>query len=155
MYLDYRMQKHQTVEQAVPKEYSGFVYMLSGKAYFGGDEGASSTNKKEEKNEKAAVDLSRNHAVVNTTPEQPFEGQAHQALILSRGDDGETDHLRIKTTDQEAHFVEPIVMDRLFIMNTKEETQQALKDFRESKNGFERAKEWRSTIAPKGYRLKF
>ncbi|KAF9121547.1 hypothetical protein BG015_005792, partial [Linnemannia schmuckeri] len=161
MYLDYRMKKHQTAEQDVPKDYSGFVYMLSGKAYFGGDkEGVNTTNNKEEAEEKA-VDLSRNHAVVNTTPDQPFKGQPHQALILSR-DDG-TDHLRIETTDQEAHFVillgkplkEPIVMDRLFIMNTKEETQQALQDFRESKNGFERAKEWRSTIAPKGYRLKF
>ncbi|KAG0286774.1 hypothetical protein BGZ96_009184, partial [Linnemannia gamsii] len=164
MYLDYRMQKHQTVEQAVPRDYSGFVYMLSGKAFFGGEEGAISTNNNAEKNKKAEVDLSRNHAVINTTPEQPFKGQAHQALILSRGDnDNETDHLRIKTTDQEAHFVillgkplkEPIVMDRLFIMNTQEETQQALQDFRESKNGFERAKEWRSKIAPKGYRLKF
>lgn len=164
MYLDYRMQKHQTVEQAVPKHYSGFVYMLSGEAYFGGDEGATSTSNNEEKNKIAEVDLSRNHAVVNTTPEQPFKGQAHQALILSRGDDDdETDHLRIKTTDQGAHFVillgkplkEPIVMDRLFIMNTKEETQQALHDFREFKNGFERAKRWRSTIAPKGYSLKF
>ncbi|KAF8946993.1 hypothetical protein BGZ47_010654 [Haplosporangium gracile] len=161
MYLDYRMKKHQTVEQAVPKDYSGFVYMLSGKAYFGGDkEGVNTTNNKEETEEKA-VDLSRNHAVVNSTPDQPFKGQPHQALLLSR-DDG-TDHLRIETTDQEAHFViflgkplkEPIVMDRLFIMNTKKESQQALQDFRESKNGFERAEEWRSTIAPKGYRLKF
>ncbi|KAG9073047.1 hypothetical protein KI688_000829 [Linnemannia hyalina] len=162
MYLDYRMRKNQTVEQAVPKDYSGFVYMLSGKAYFGGDKGLTRTidNNNGEENKKA-VDLLRNHAVVNSTPDQPFKGQAHQALILSR-DDG-TDHLRIETTDEEAHFVillgeplkEPIVMDRLFIMNTKEETQQALQDFREAKNGFERAKEWRSTIAPKGYRLKF
>ncbi|KAF9538926.1 hypothetical protein EC957_006011 [Mortierella hygrophila] len=162
MYLDYRMRKNQTVEQAVPKDYSGFVYMLSGKAYFGGDKGFIRTidNNNGEENKKA-VDLLRNHAVVNSTPEQPFKGQAHQALILSRNDG--TDHLRIDTTDEEAHFVillgeplkEPIVMDRLFIMNTKEETQQALQDFREAKNGFERAKEWRSTIAPKGYRLKF
>lgn len=162
MYLDYQMKKNQRIKQAVPKDYSGFVYMLSGKAYFGGDKGSTRTtdNNNGEENKKA-IDLSRNHAVVNSTPDQPFKGQAHQALILSRGD--ETDHLRIETTDEEAHFVillgeplkEPIVMDRLFIMNTKEETQQAVQDFREAKNGFERAKEWRSTIAPKGYRLKF
>lgn len=166
MYLDYRMKKNQRVEQAVPKDYSGFVYMLSGKAYFGGDKGSISTtdnnnSNNEDQENKKAVDMSRNHAVVNSTPDKPFKGQAHQALILSRKDG--TDHLRIETTDEEAHFVillgeplkEPIVMDRLFIMNTKEETQQALQDFREAKNGFERAKEWRSTIAPKGYRLKF
>ncbi|OAQ34462.1 hypothetical protein K457DRAFT_105422 [Linnemannia elongata AG-77] len=147
MYLDYRMKKNQRVEQAVPKDYSGFVYMLSGKAYFGGDKGSISTTDNNNSN--------------NEDQENKKAGQAHQALILSRKDG--TDHLRIETTDEEAHFVillgeplkEPIVMDRLFIMNTKEETQQALQDFRGAKNGFERAKEWRSTIAPKGYRLKF
>ncbi|KAF9111554.1 hypothetical protein BGW39_004332 [Mortierella sp. 14UC] len=167
MYLDYRMQKNQVVEQPVPHDYSGFVYMLSGKAYFGGEEGAISTTDEDngegkDKDRKKPTDLSKNHVTTNTTPSIPFKGLPHQALILSR-DDGTT-HLRIETTnDEEAHFVvllgkpleEPIVMDRLFVMNSKEETQQALEDFREKKNGFERAKEWRSTIAPKGYRLKF
>ncbi|KAF9923840.1 hypothetical protein FBU30_006099 [Linnemannia zychae] len=165
MYLDYRMQPHQTIEQAVPKDYSGFVYMLSGKAFFGGESGqehVSTTNDDYiDKDNKKVSDLSRNHAVVNTTPDQPVKGLPHQALILSRDD--ETDHLRIETKDQEAHFVillgkplnEPIAMDRLFVMNTKEEVQQALQDFREKKDGFEKASEWRSTIAPKGFRLKF
>ncbi|KAF9904667.1 hypothetical protein EC991_002414 [Linnemannia zychae] len=166
MYLDYRMQRNQVIEQVVPQDYSGFVYMLSGKAYFGGEEGAikndDSEVKDNDKDGKKPTDLSKNHAITNTTPSIPYKGLPHQALILSR-DDGTT-HLRIETTnDDDAHFVvllgkplkEPIVMDRLFVMNSKEETQQALQDFREKKNGFERAKEWRSTIAPKGYRLKF
>ncbi|KAG0278794.1 hypothetical protein BGZ95_003154 [Linnemannia exigua] len=175
MYLDYRMQRNQVVEQAVPEDYSGFVYMLSGKAYFGGEDGregrgiTATTDNDEVKDmdqdkdgKNKPIDLSKNHAFINTNPSIPFKGLPHQALILSR-DDGTT-HLRIETKhDEEAHFVvllgkplkEPIVMDRLFVMNSKEETQQAYQDFRERKNGFERAKEWQSTIAPKGYRLKF
>ncbi|KAF9088981.1 hypothetical protein BGX23_007006 [Mortierella sp. AD031] len=163
MYLDYRMRKHQTIEQAIPKEYSGLVYMLSGKAYFGGEDGGAMSATEERDGDEALkkVDLSKNHAFVNNHPDRPFKGEAHQALILSR-DDG-TDRLRIETMDDEAHFVvllgqplkEPIVMDRLFVMNSKEETKQALEDFRQFKNGFERAKEWRSQISPKGYRLKF
>ncbi|KAG0377752.1 hypothetical protein BGX24_005521 [Mortierella sp. AD032] len=175
MYLDYRMQRNQIVEQAVPEDYSGLVYMLSGKAYFGSGDGReggaiSATTDNDEVKDKdqdksgknEPIDLSKNHAVINTTPSIPFKGLPHQALILSR-DDGTT-HLRIETkNDEEAHFVvllgkplkEPIVMDRLFIMNSKEETQQAYLDYRERRNGFEKAKEWKSTIAPKGYRLKF
>ncbi|KAG0209143.1 hypothetical protein BGX28_010523 [Mortierella sp. GBA30] len=159
MYLDYTMKKHQSIEQAIPKGYAGFVYMLSGAAFFG--DGAAST--KRSTGQKDVVDENKNKVKVNDDPATPFEGHAHEALILSQGDDTDEDTLRIQTTDQEAHFVvlagqliqEPIVQDRLFVMNSKDEVKQTLEDFRQFKNGFEKAKDWRSNIAPKGYRLKF
>ncbi|KAI8358236.1 pirin-like protein [Mortierella sp. GBAus27b] len=131
MYLDYKMKQNRAVELGIPKSYGGFVYMLSGKAYFG-------------------------DGSVSTKPRLP-----HHALILSQ--DNESDTLRVRTTDKDAHFVviagqplkEPAVQDRLFVMNSMQEVQQALDDFRQFKNGFENAKTWKSTIGPKSYRFKF
>ncbi|KAI7823299.1 RmlC-like cupin domain-containing protein [Gamsiella multidivaricata] len=124
MYLDYKLKENRSVEVAVPKGYAGFIYMLSGKAYFG-------------------------------------DGLPHHALILSQDDKSDT--LQIQTKDEDAHFVvlagqplkEPVVQDRLFVLNSMQEVQQTVEDFRQFKNGFENAKEWRSAIGPKGYRLKF
>lgn len=42
---------------------------------------------------------------------------------------------------------EPIVQYGPFVMNTKEEIQQTLQDYREGRNGFESAHTWKSTIA--------
>jgi len=36
-------------------------------------------------------------------------------------------------------------------MNTREEIQQAIRDFSEGKNGFERAPSWRSKIGADAY----
>ncbi|KAF9947895.1 hypothetical protein BGZ72_010167 [Mortierella alpina] len=159
IYLDYKMKKHQTIEQRLPKDYAGLVYMLSGKAHFG--DGVASTEPSARPKE--ALDETRNRAKANEDLSRPFEGRAHEALVLSQGEDADEDIIRIQTTDEEAHFVvlagqpirEPIVQDRLFVMNSKDEVKQTLEDFRQFKNGFEKAKEWRSNIAPKGYRLKF
>ncbi|KAF9983046.1 hypothetical protein BGZ80_008524, partial [Entomortierella chlamydospora] len=38
MYLDYKMDKNKTVEQSIPSTYTGFIYMLKGKAYIGDKE---------------------------------------------------------------------------------------------------------------------
>ncbi|KAF8925686.1 hypothetical protein BGZ58_000593 [Dissophora ornata] len=157
MYLDYKMKKNKSVELAIPKDYSGFVYMLSGKAYFGGDSAA----QEDTWNYEQQMDDKKNHVDVNEDPSEPFEGHPHHALILSQ--DGETDTLQIQTKEEDAHFVvltglplkEPIVQDRLFVLNSMKEVQETLEDFRQFKNGFENAKDWKSGIAPRGYRLKF
>ncbi|KAF9564325.1 hypothetical protein EC968_004598 [Mortierella alpina] len=159
MYLDYKMKKHQAIEQRIPKEYAGLVYMLSGRAYFG--DGSVSTEPTSR--QKETLDETRNRTKTNEDLSRPFEGHPHEALILSQGENADEDVIRIQTTDEDAHFVvlagqplrEPIVQDRLFVMNSKEEVKQTLEDFRQFKNGFEKAKDWRSNIAPKGYRLKF
>ncbi|KAF9079957.1 hypothetical protein BGX23_002891, partial [Mortierella sp. AD031] len=59
------------------------------------------------------------------------------------------------TKDEDAHFVliageplnEPIVQHGPFVMNTSEDIYDTFADYRDGKNGFERARNWRSTIA--------
>ncbi|ORZ08817.1 RmlC-like cupin domain-containing protein [Lobosporangium transversale] len=122
MYLDYQMKKNKSVDVNIPRDYNGFIYMLSGRAYFG-DRGSAAN----------IIDSSNNSTL----------------------------HIQIK--DESTHFVvlagrplkEPVVQDRLFVLNSKEEVKQTLEDYREFKNGFENAKQWRSTIGPRAYRLKF
>ncbi|KAF9121096.1 hypothetical protein BGX30_002781 [Mortierella sp. GBA39] len=119
MYLDFRMDKNKTVTQTIPTTFTGFIYMLKGKAYIGDKE---------------------------------FEGNAHHTLTLSE-DGAET--VKIETKDEDAHFVfiageplkEPIVQHGPFVMNTEEEIYETFIDYQYAKNGFERARNWRSTIA--------
>ncbi|KAF9162076.1 hypothetical protein BGX20_001862 [Mortierella sp. AD010] len=155
MYLDYKMKSNSSVEVVVPKDHNGFVYVLSGKAYFGDGTAVASPTKDE------GFDDKTNHVTVNETISTPFEGLPHHALILSQDDS--SDMLKVQTKDEGAHFVvltgkplkEPVIQNGLFVVNAKQGVDQALEDFREFKNGFEKAKEWRSKISPKGYRLKF
>ncbi|KAG0085423.1 hypothetical protein BGZ92_009017 [Podila epicladia] len=158
MYLDFRMDKNTSVDQAIPKEYAGFVYMVSGKAYFGDKKTkGESGEEKETSTSKMNSNIKTNHKI-----HEPFEGTEHHSLILSQGGDG-SETLHIETQGEPAHFVlfaglptgEPSIRSDLFVMNSKEEVQQALEDYRSGKNGFENAKRWHSNIAPKGYRLKF
>ncbi|KAG0357991.1 hypothetical protein BGZ54_000093 [Gamsiella multidivaricata] len=159
MYLDYKLKENRSVEVAVPKGYAGFIYMLSGKAYFG--DGTLSATRAEHAKNREQVDDTKDHVKVNEDFSEPFEGLPHHALILSQDDKSDT--LQIQTKDEDAHFVvlagqplkEPVVQDRLFVLNSMQEVQQTVEDFRQFKNGFENAKEWRSAIGPKGYRLKF
>ncbi|KAF9425330.1 hypothetical protein BGZ94_007645 [Podila epigama] len=157
MYLDFKMDKYASVDQTIPKEYAAFVYMVSGKAYFG--ENNSEDNNS---NNGSNVDSNKNRNItINNRIHEPFEGTEHHSLILSQDD--ATDILHVETQDAPAHFVllaglptgEPSVRNDLFVMNSKEEVEQAVDDYRNAKNGFENAKTWRSSIGPKGYRLKF
>lgn len=159
MYLDFRMDRNTSVDQAIPKEYAGFVYMVSGKAYFG-DKKKTKDGSGEEKGvskSKTNSNIKANHRI-----QEPFEGTEHHSLILSQGGEG-SETLHIETKGEPAHFVlfaglptgEPSIRSDLFVMNSKEEIQQALEDYRGGKNGFENAKTWHSNIVPKGYRLKF
>ncbi|KAF9203040.1 hypothetical protein BGZ49_006870 [Haplosporangium sp. Z 27] len=119
MYLDYKMDKNKSVEQTIPSSFTGFIYMLKGKAYIGDKE---------------------------------FEGHAHHTLTLTE-DGAET--IKIQTKDEDAHFVliageplkEPIVQHGPFVMNTKEEIYNTFVDYQNGQNGFERARNWHSTIA--------
>ncbi|KAG0340112.1 hypothetical protein BG000_000661 [Podila horticola] len=86
--------------------------------------------------------------------DKEFEGQAHHTLTFS--EDG-TDTIKIRTKDEDAHFViiageplhEPVVQHGPFVMNTKEEIYSTVRDYHDRKNGFERAAHWRSSIARK------
>ncbi|CAD8092593.1 unnamed protein product [Paramecium sonneborni] len=75
-----------------------------------------------------------------------FAGQnanQHQVVHLDINDKGEI--LKVKTGQQKCHLIiiagepinEPFVQHRPFVMNTKEEIQQAFQDYYDQKNGFE------------------
>ncbi|KAF9024869.1 hypothetical protein BGZ52_010180 [Haplosporangium bisporale] len=65
-----------------------------------------------------------------------------------------TSFLDIETTDESCHFVliagepcrEPVFRQGPFVMNSKEELERTFRDYEEKKRGFERAKDWVSTI---------
>ncbi|XP_071509962.1 pirin-like [Diadema antillarum] len=116
-YLDFTFEKGAHLKQPVTKGFTAFVYVLSGKALFG-----SGADKQ--------------------------EGSPHHTLVLSDGD-----YLEIENKEAElCHFVlisgkplkEPIVQYGPFVMNTEEEIQQAIFDYRNARNGFERARSWKS-----------
>ncbi|KAF9303430.1 hypothetical protein BGZ74_003755 [Mortierella antarctica] len=118
MYLDYKMDKNKSIEQSIPASYTGFIYMLRGKAYIGEDR---------------------------------FEGKPHYTLTFSK----EGDTVKIETKDEDAHFMfiageplnEPIVQHGPFVMNTREEIYETFQDYQQGQNGFERASNWKSSIA--------
>ncbi|KAF9904413.1 hypothetical protein EC991_002687 [Linnemannia zychae] len=124
MFLDISMEPNKVVEQQLPLEFTGFIYMLSGKTYLGD----------------------------STNTDTQFVGEAHHTLTFSDSN-GVQGHLRIETKDSAARFVfiagqplnEPIVQHGPFVMNTQEEIYDTFFDFRNAVNGFERANQWRST----------
>lgn len=117
-YLDFKMQKGSHLKQEIPIGWNSFVYLLQGKAMFG--------------------------------PEgKQTEGDAHYTLTLKQ--DGDVLEVSNKDSDL-CHFVllagkplnEPVVQHGPFVMTTQEEIRQAILDFQQGKNGFEKAKSWSS-----------
>ncbi|KAM9668850.1 pirin isoform X2 [Muntiacus reevesi] len=91
---------------------------------------------------------------VQSIPKGPDDAQQkiepHHTVVL-----GEGDSVHVENKDPErSHFVliageplkEPVVQHGPFVMNTDEEISQAILDFRNARNGFERAKTWKSKI---------
>ncbi|XP_044793120.1 pirin isoform X2 [Bubalus bubalis] len=91
---------------------------------------------------------------VQSLPKGPDDAQQkiepHHTAVLGEGD---SVHMENKDPER-SHFVliageplkEPVVQHGPFVMNTDEEISQAILDFRNAKNGFERAKTWKSKI---------
>jgi redox-sensitive bicupin YhaK (pirin superfamily) len=78
-------------------------------------------------------------------------GVAHHPLVLSNT--GSEDGLKVTTEPGQAcrfallagqPLKEPIVQHGPFVMNTREEIMQAMRDFQSGKNGFEGAAQWAS-----------
>lgn len=124
MYLDFKMKKGSCVKQAIPAGWNSFVYVLSGTAQFG-------------------------------NPDKPTKGVTHDTLVFSQ--DGE--FVQVSNMESETcHFVliggqplnEPIAQYGPFVMNTDEEIEQALLDYKLGQNGFENAKTWKSEYLKNG-----
>ncbi|XP_063970380.1 pirin-like isoform X3 [Lytechinus pictus] len=116
-YLDFTFGSGSKLRQPVTKGHTALVYILSGKAQFG-------------------------------TGEDKKEGEPHNTLVLSDGDFLEVENMG----SEPCRFVlitgkplnEPIVQYGPFVMNTDDEIQQAISDYRTARNGFEKARTWKS-----------
>ncbi|XP_033742731.1 pirin-like isoform X2 [Pecten maximus] len=120
MYLDFKMDPGSTLAQPIPNGFTSFLYVLNGKGHFGG----------------------RGHQQ---------EVGAHHTVVLSK----EGDLLEVQNKGREMlRFVlvggkplgQPIVQHGPFVMNTEEEINQTIKDYRQQQNGFENALTWNSFV---------
>eukprot|EP01135_Chromosphaera_perkinsii_P004812 Nk52_evm43s296 gene=Nk52_evmTU43s296 len=120
MYLDFTIDPDSELNQPIPEGWNGFVYTLEGEASFG---------------------------------EKGTEGKPHHTLVLSneKGQSG----LTVKTGKSPVHFVlicgqplnEPVVQHGPFVMNSQDQIRQAMMDYSQRTNGFEKARNWSSKIA--------
>lgn len=117
MYLDFKLEKGSSFTQQVPNDWNALIFVLNGCGIFG-----------------SAI--------------KPEKAKAHHTLIFSLGDS-----IFFKNEESELlHFVliagkpinEPVVQHGPFVMNSEEEINQTFKDYRQGKNGFEKAPTWRS-----------
>ncbi|XP_054979092.1 pirin isoform X2 [Sorex araneus] len=119
LYLDFKLDQGAKHSQPIPQGWTSFIYTLSGNVHIGPDQA-----------------------------QQKIE--PHHTAVL-----GEGSTVQVENKDPEiSHFVliagepikEPVVQHGPFVMNTNEEISQAILDFRNAKNGFERARTWKSKI---------
>ncbi|XP_063413947.1 pirin-like isoform X2 [Mytilus trossulus] len=121
MYLDFQLDQGAVLNQPIPQGWNSFIYTLSGKASFGEDSAAK-------------------------------QHHAHYTLVLDKNGDG----IRVENKSPEVcRFVliggkplgEPVKQHGPFVMCTDEEIKQALNDYRQGENGFEKAHTWNSWVA--------
>ncbi|XP_022086814.1 pirin-like [Acanthaster planci] len=118
-YLDFTLQKGAVLDQPIPQGWTAFVYVLSGKAFFG-------TGEKQRQGEP-------HHTLVLSDGDHVHvENKASEAchFVLISGQP----------------IGEPIVQHGPFVMNTQDEILQAISDYRSAVNGFEKARTWRSKM---------
>jgi redox-sensitive bicupin YhaK (pirin superfamily) len=120
MYLDFTLQPGAEIHQAVPEGWNAFLYLLEGSPTIG----------------------SKDAEPINE----------HHTVVLGPGDG-----LSVwNTKSVQCQFIliagepikEPVVQYGPFVMNTEEEIRQAFTDYQAGRNGFEKARKWRSTPIP-------
>uniref|UniRef100_A0AAZ3PQI3 Pirin n=1 Tax=Oncorhynchus tshawytscha TaxID=74940 RepID=A0AAZ3PQI3_ONCTS len=119
LYLDFKLDGGAKHVQPVPSGWTSFIYTLAGSVCVGPDA-------------------------------EQQKAEPHHTIVF---DDGDCIAVENKTSEV-CHFVliagqpinEPVVQHGPFVMNTEEEINQAVRDYRTGTNGFERATAWRSKI---------
>ncbi|OCK82674.1 RmlC-like cupin [Lepidopterella palustris CBS 459.81] len=119
--LDFTVQPGGRVEQALPKGWNAFAYILNGTTVF------------------SSAGVSR-----------PVE-QYHNVVFEQEGD---SIVASVEEGGEEARFIlvaglpldQPIVQYGPFVLNTRDEVIQAMRDYQSFSNGFERAEGWESEI---------
>ncbi|KAG8970800.1 hypothetical protein FRC03_000017 [Tulasnella sp. 419] len=117
-YLDLKLKgKGATVFQDIPSEWTAFIYTLEGALLVKGDQTEPS------------------HTIVLSS------GKNETGVLLSSG----SDYTRAVLIAGEP-LDEPVFQHGPFVMNTREEMIETLKDYNDQRNGFERSKVWKSLI---------
>ncbi|GAV58956.1 Pirin domain-containing protein/Pirin_C domain-containing protein [Cephalotus follicularis] len=116
MYLDFNIKPRAQMHQSIPESWNSFVYIIEGEGVFGS---------------------------LNSSPVS-----AHHVLVLGPGNglsmwNKSSKPLRFVLIGGQP-LNEQVIQYGPFVMNTQAEIQQAIEDYRFSKNGFELAKYWRS-----------
>lgn len=115
-YLDFRMGPGTKLEQAIPEGWNAFAYVLEGSVVLG-EEGSKPIE------EKHTVILERSGANLLAWN----KGSVPNRFILIAGQP----------------LGEPVARYGPFVMNTQQEIDEAFRDYRGAKNGFEKARTWR------------
>lgn len=118
-YLDFKVDPGAKFSQAIPKGWTVFAYILSGKAHFG-----PADNQKEEE---------PHHTVVFSDGE----------IVECENKGSEICHLVLISGEP---INEPVVQHGPFVMNSQEEISEAISDYRKGRNGFENADKWKSSV---------
>lgn len=116
MYLDFTLKPGAQAHQEIPESWNAFVYIIEGEGVFGNRGSSPAT--------------------------------AHHALVLGPGDGFSVWNKSTKTL----RFVlvggqplnQPVVQHGPFVMNTQAEIDQTIEDYHYCRNGFEKAKYWKS-----------
>ncbi|XXG50424.1 hypothetical protein AAC387_Pa02g4442 [Persea americana] len=116
MYVDFTLKPGAQLHQRIPDSWNAFVYVIEGEGVFGS---------------------------LSSSP-----ANAHHALVLGPGDGLSVWNKYINPL----RFVliggqplnEPVVQYGPFVMNTEAEIDQAIEDYHFCRNGFEKAKHWKS-----------
>ncbi|KAI1885404.1 hypothetical protein AGOR_G00219810 [Albula goreensis] len=119
IYLDIKLEAGANFTQPVPLGWTTIIYTLSGAVHVGPDD-------------------------------DQRRVEPHHTVVFNDGDQVKAEN----KASEESHFVliagepvnEPVVHHGPFVMNTEEEIDQAISDYRSGTNGFERAKTWTSKI---------
>ncbi|KAM8975494.1 pirin [Pelodytes ibericus] len=122
LYLDFKLEKGAKFTQPVPKDWTAFIYTITGFVYVGPPD--------------AQQKIEAHHtAVLEDGDQAHFENK-----------DSELSHFVLVAGKP---IGEPVVQHGPFVMNTREEITQTIEDYNHGKNGFENAKKWQSKIGNK------
>ncbi|XP_053243146.1 pirin isoform X1 [Podarcis raffonei] len=151
LYLDFKLDKGAKHTQAVPKGWTAFIYTLFGNVYVG----PSDAQQKIEPHHTAVLDDGDCIQFENKDPEVSHfvlvAGEPIKEPVVQHGVYSGISPSTLLFKNPQLNISDLLFWPSTgpFVMNTQEEIQQAFNDFRNARNGFERATTWKSKIGNK------